>query len=63
MTASVLVNDAGQVDKVKLLDANPVGVFEGVALAGLRKWTFSPAEYQGRFVSVWIKQRIKFQVN
>ena len=63
VTANVLVDKSGRVDKVKLLDANPVGVFENVALAGLKKWTFSPAEYQGRFVSVWIKQRVKFQVN
>jgi len=63
VTVNVLVNKKGSVEKVKLLEAHPEGIFEQAALNGVRGWNFSPAEYQGRLVSVWIKQKVRFQVN
>lgn len=63
VTLSILVNDKGSVEKVKLLDSQPEGVFDQIAMSSVRDWSFSPAEYQGRLVSVWVKQKLKFQVN
>ena len=63
VTLNLLINKQGAVEQVKLVDAQPEGYFEEIALQGVQDWSFSPATYQGRFVSVWVKQKIKFQVN
>ena len=63
VTVNILVNKTGTVDQVKLLDSSPEGVFEQAALSAVKSWSFSPAEYKGQFVSVWVKQKLKFQVN
>ncbi len=63
VTVNLLVNKEGDVEKVRLLDSFPEGIFEQAALSAVRTWSFSPAEYKGQFVSVWVKQKLKFQVN
>lgn len=63
VTVNILVSKQGTVEQVKLVDSSPQGVFEQVTLAAIKSWTFSPAEYKGQFVSVWVKQKLKFQVN
>lgn len=63
VTVNILVSKSGDVEQVKLLDSTPEGVFETVALQAVKNWSFSPAEYKGKFVSVWVKQKLKFQVN
>ena len=63
VTVNILVNKEGDVDQVKLLDSSPEGVFDQVALTAVKSWSFAPAEYKGQFVSVWVKQKLKFQVN
>ncbi len=63
VTVNILVNKDGNVDQVKLLDSVPEGVFDRVTLSAVKTWSFSPAEYKGQFVSVWVKQKLKFQVN
>lgn len=63
VTVYLLVTSSGQVDKVKLLEAQPSGVFEDVALDAVRDWQFEPAEFKGQQVAVWVKQKINFKVN
>ena len=63
VTLNILVNKSGNVDQVKLVDSQPQGVFDQVAVQSVKSWSFSPAEYKGEFVSVWVKQKLKFQVN
>jgi TonB family protein len=63
VTVNILVNKEGEVEQVKLLDSRPEGVFDQVTLAAVQSWSFRPAEYKGQFVSVWVKQKLKFQVN
>lgn len=63
VTVNILVNKEGLVDQVKLLDSAPEGVFDQVTLSAVKSWSFSPAEYKGQFVSVWVKQKLKFEVN
>lgn len=61
VTVNILVNKSGTVDRVSLLDSRPEGVFDQVTLQAVRDWSFTPAEYKGRYVSVWVKQKLKFQ--
>jgi len=60
---SLLISANGEVEKVEVLEATPAGVFEDAALAGIRDWRFEPAQYQGRSVKVWARQRIRFDLS
>ncbi|MEM7646528.1 MAG: energy transducer TonB, partial [Pseudomonadota bacterium] len=62
VTLNLLINKEGEVDQVKLLDSQPEGIFDQAAMQAVKSWSFSPAEYKGQFVSVWVKQKLKFQV-
>ncbi len=63
VTLNILINEDGEVDQVKLLDSMPEGIFDQAAVSSVKAWSFSPAEYKGRFVSVWVKQKLQFKVN
>jgi len=59
---SLLISAAGEIEKVQVLDAEPAGIFEDYAVQGVRNWRFEPAQYQGRSVKVWARQRIRFDL-
>jgi len=59
----LLVDASGNVQEVKLLSSEPVGIFDQVAMTSVRDWTFEPANYKGSPVKVWVKQRISFNLN
>ena len=59
---NLLINKSGQVEKVKVLQSEPAGVFDDVAKQGVRSWVFSPAQYKGQNVKVWAKQKIRFDL-
>lgn len=59
---SLLISAAGEIEKVQVLEADPTGTFENSAVQGVRSWRFEPAQYQGRNVKVWAKQRIRFDL-
>ncbi len=59
---SILVSPSGQVEKVKVLESEPQGVFDEVASAGVRTWRFEPATYKGEAVRVWATQRVRFDL-
>jgi len=60
---SLLISAAGEIEKVQVLEASPAGLFEQSAVEGVRSWRFEPAQYQGRNVRVWAKQRIRFDLS
>lgn len=47
-----LITAEGRVEDARVLNAEPPGWFEDVALEAVRSWSFSPARYQGRPVPV-----------
>lgn len=59
---SVLIGPTGMVEKVKVLEANPPGVFDDVAAQGVQTWRFEPASYKGEAVRVWATQRVRFDL-
>lgn len=59
---NLLIASDGTIEKVKILESEPAGVFDDVALAGIQQWQFSPAQYQGKSVKVWAKQKIRFDL-
>lgn len=62
VTLSFLVGTDGAVEDLRVLDAQPRGVFEESALAAMRQWRFSPAMYQGRPVPVRRRQTLRFEL-
>ncbi len=60
---SVLIGPTGQVEKVKVLESEPAGVFDDVAVGGVQTWKFEPASYRGENVRVWAKQRVRFDLS
>ncbi|MGD8860990.1 MAG: energy transducer TonB [Myxococcales bacterium] len=63
VTMNLLIGTSGDVERVKVLDSEPVGIFEDVAVATIRRWRFQPAVYQAEHVRVWAKQTIRFKLN
>ncbi|MBA3026532.1 MAG: energy transducer TonB [Sulfurimonas sp.] len=59
---NLLVSKDGDVEKVKVLESQPAGLFDEVAIAGVKEWKFKPAQYQGQPVKVWAKQKISFNL-
>lgn len=57
---SLLIDDSGNVEQVQILESSPPGVFDDVVASGIRNWRFEPAQYQGKSVKVWAKQKIRF---
>ncbi len=60
---SLLISATGEIEKVQVLEAQPSGVFEDAAQEAVRKWQFQPAQYQGRNVKVWARQRVRFDLS
>jgi periplasmic protein TonB len=60
---SVLIGPTGQVERVKVLESQPAGVFDDTAVAGVQGWKFEPASYKGENVRVWAKQRVRFDLS
>lgn len=60
---SVLINATGEVEDVKVLESQPGGIFEQVAVRGVQDWKFQPAQYQGKQVRVWARQKIRFDLS
>lgn len=59
---SILINEDGKVEEVKVLESDPQGTFEEVAIRNIKKWKFAPARYKGKAVKTWINQPITFQL-
>ena len=60
VTLSMLVTSEGNVSDVKVVEAQPPGVFEESATAAVRQWRFQPAQYEGRPVSIRVSQTLRF---
>jgi periplasmic protein TonB len=60
---NLLINTTGQIEKVKILEAMPAGVFEQAATDNIKQWKFEPAVYQGKPVKGWFEQTIRFDLN
>ncbi len=62
VTMSLLINERGAVERIKVLRADPPGVFEEAAKTSVRDWAFEPATYGGEAVKVWATQTIRFEL-
>ncbi len=59
---NILISKEGEVENVKVLESEPAGIFDDVAVEGVKNWKFKPASYKGEAVKVWAKQKIRFDL-
>lgn len=59
---SLLIGITGEIEQVKIVESSPKGVFDDAASQSMQAWKFEPAQYQGKPVKTWAKQRIRFDL-
>ncbi len=59
---SLLIGRDGGVEDIRLVEAQPGGVFEQAAIANVKTWKFRPGQVNGRPVASWQLQRISFSL-
>ena len=57
----VLIGADGVVQKAKIVESSPPGVFDDAALGAVKRWRFEPALYEGQPVKVWARQPLEFR--
>ncbi len=60
---SILVSPEGRVEKVKVVESAPPGVFDEHAEDAVRAWRFSPGRYKGEPVKTWVRQKVAFELS
>ncbi len=55
-----LITENGSVERVKVVEASPQGVFEEGVVAALNQWTYEPAGYQGESVRISVTKTFRF---
>jgi len=60
---SLLIDKSGKVSTAKVIESEPVGVFEDKALQTIKTWLFEPAKYKGKAVDSWANQTIRFELS
>jgi protein TonB len=59
---SFVVDEYGQVSRIKIIDANPPGIFEDSVIRTLPSWKFSPGKIAGKPVAVLVVTTIEFKM-
>ncbi|RKX62108.1 MAG: energy transducer TonB [Thermodesulfobacteriota bacterium] len=57
-----LVDAAGRVNRVTILESNPPGIFDESVLKALPSWKFTPGELGGKAVNTWVSTVIEFDL-
>lgn len=60
---SLLIGVTGEIEQIKVVESVPEGVFDETAVGGVSQWQFEPAQYQGKAVRAWAKQRVRFDLS
>ena len=60
---SLLIGITGEIEQIKIVESYPEGIFDDVAMQGVNSWKFEPAQYQGKSVKAWAKQRVRFDLS
>ena len=59
---SMLIDKTGNIERVKVLESKPPGVFDQAAIEGVQQWSFNPGQYKGEPVKTWVRQKISFKL-
>ena len=62
VSVKFLVDAAGRVSRVTILESNPPGIFDESVLKALPSWKFTPGELGGKAVNTWVSTVIQFDL-
>jgi periplasmic protein TonB len=62
IVANLLVDDRGRVREVKIVRADPKGIFENSVKKALFKWQFEPGVSAGQTTTAWVRQTVLFRL-
>ncbi len=62
VSVKFLVDAAGRVSRVTILESNPPGIFDESVLKALPSWKFTPGELGGKTVNTWVSTVIEFDL-
>lgn len=62
VTLSLLINESGKIETVKIIESEPAGVFDNSVLRTIKQWKFEPARYKGQPVKTWANQTLRFEL-
>lgn len=62
VSVKFLVDAAGRVSRVTILESNPPGIFDESVLKALPSWEFTPGELGGNAVNTWVSTVIQFDL-
>lgn len=57
-----LVDIQGRIQRLKIVESKPHGVFEDSVRRAVAKWRFKPGVYQGRAVPTWVVVPLRFKL-
>ena len=57
-----VVNSAGKVGDIKVIEAKPKGVFERTVIRALSKYTYKPGTKDGQMVATRVRKKFEFKV-
>lgn len=57
-----IITRAGRVETVKIVQAEPAGVYEKSVVQAVSSWRFSPGKVNGKPVRVRVRQRVQFRL-
>ena len=57
-----IVNEQGQPEQIRILAAEPAGVFDSSVVNSISRWRFHPGTVKGAAVRVLVEQTIRFQL-
>jgi len=60
---SLLIQADGSVSDIRILESEPPGVFDQVAMEAMRQWRYEPAMYQGAPVAIRARQPFEFRLD
>jgi protein TonB len=58
----LLVDEDGRVERIKIMKAEPQGLFEEPVKEAAKQWRYQPAQYQGKPVKTWIEVPMNFKL-
>ncbi len=58
-----LIGTKGEVIESKIVKSEPAGVFDSLVQESVQKWKFEAGMLQGKVTSLWITQKVRFELD
>lgn len=59
----ILIGANGELIKTEIVESQPLGVFDRSVLDSIAGWKYTPGLQEGKQVSMWLTQKVRFQLD